>query len=379
MEPRRYRTRLPRARQVGDAVNIEIKRSDLLHALAAADGIARPGVMPLLECVLITAVGRDAVTVAATDTQMTIRAELASTNRKEGSLAINAKILRDVTKGAPADTIQIAALDNAWVEIKSGKARYRLAALPGRDFPKVPEPGEGTRATFNSDALKSLIDRVLFSVSEDKTRPQINGALFEVRAGVASMTSTDGHRLTRATRSCEATEFSANVPREALAKLAKIATDEVKIIVERSRIFATTGGVTLMSPIITEPPFPPIAAIVDSKRPNAITVNRAALIASIERTRITTTDTRGMSIDTRDGMLVLSSSDPDRGDVSDEIEIDGKAKISTCVAPKYLIDPLARMSDEDVAIRFGGELDPVAIESATEPNSYTALVMPMRR
>lgn len=362
-------------------MNIQIKRNDLLHALAAADGIARPGnTSPLLECVLITATGKDSVTVAATDTAMTVRAELASINKKEkeGSLAMNAKRLRDVIKGAPDETICIVQLDNSYIDIKSGKAHYKLAALQGRDFPKITEPTKKTAATFDGDVIKTLIDRVLFSASDDKTRMQLNGALFVVAGGVASMTSSDGHRLTRATASCNGSDFSAIVPKESLAKLARIAADDVDIIVEGSRMFARTGGITLMMPLI-DGIFPLIDKMLAEPRPYSITVNRAALVASIERTKIATNDLHGTSFDTRGGALVLSSSHPDVGEVSDEIEAAGAAaKIESCVAPKYFLEPLSRMTDEDVTIRFAGPFDPVVIEGANATN-YTALVMPMRK
>jgi DNA polymerase-3 subunit beta len=361
-------------------MNIQIKRTDLLHALAAADGIARPGPVPLLECVLITAAGKDVVTIAATDTAMTIKAEIASTNRKEGSLAMNAKLLRDVVKGAAGETVSLVALDNAWVEIRSGAARYKLAAITGRDFPKIPEPGKGKTATFDSDTIKTLIDRVLFSTSDDKTRMQLNGALFEVSKGVASMTSTDGHRLSRATCTSDAEPFSALIPKEALAKLARIVGGETMFIVEPMRVFIRTAGLVMSSPLITEPPFPNVSSLISAPIKHIVTVDRAAFVASIERTKIATNDVHGTNIDARAGLLVLSSVHPDVGEVSDEIAADNATdKIASCVAPKYLLEPLARMTDETVNIKLGvTEFDPLIIEG-TNTGNYLALLMPMRR
>lgn len=230
-------------------MNIEVKRGDLLHALAAADGIARPnGQMPLLECVLITARGKDAVSIEATDVALTISAEIKSINAKAGSIAINAKRLRDVIKNAPAGEVSIAMIDNGWVEIKAGKARYKLASINGRDFPKIHSSTAGKSATFDGDVLKQMIDRVLFSASEDKTRMALNGALFSAVAGVAAMVTTDGHRMSRATCSCEsAAAFSAIVPRDALAKLARIVEGETDVIVEKGRIYVRTAGLVMSS------------------------------------------------------------------------------------------------------------------------------------
>ena len=359
-------------------MHTEVKRSELLHALAAADGVARPSQMPLLECVLITATGKGEVTVAATDTAMTIRSTIASTNRKEGSIAMPAKRLRDVVKGAPGESISLTVLDNAWIEIKSGAARYKLAGYVGRDFPKIPEPGKGKRIAIAGETLKALIDRVLFSTSDDKTRMQLNGALFEVRGGLASMVSTDGHRLTRATCSIDADDFTALVPKDALAKLAKIAEGDVEIIVEPARIFACVAGLTMSTPL-TDHPFPPYDQVIPKSFEATLTVDRAALIASIERTKIACGETRGTGIDGRDGVLVLSSEHPDVGEVSDEIAAEGATSaVTSCVAPKYLIDALSHTSDDTVRLKFSGELSPLLIEGATSSN-YTAIVMPMRR
>lgn len=361
-------------------MKIEVKRNDLLHAIAAADGIARTNAtQPLFECVLITAVGKDSVTVAATDLSMTIRATLASANAKAGAIAMNAKRLREVVSHAPDESISLALLDNSFIEIKSGKAKYNLAAHPGRDFPKVQEPsGDGKTATIAGDVLKQLIARTLFSASEDKTRTNLCGAFLEVVGGVASMTSTDGHRLSRATCACFAPDFAALIPSEALAKIARIATGDIELIVERARIFVRTDALTFCTPLIDGTP-PPYDQVIPKSFEHVITVDRSRLIASIERTKITTSETRGMNLDGIDGGLVLSSSHPDVGEVSDEIAVEGATKSArSSFAPKYMLDPLAHFGDEAVKIKLGGELDPVVIQGATD-DGYTAVIMPMRR
>jgi DNA polymerase-3 subunit beta len=362
-------------------VKIEVKRSDLLHALAAADGVARTNpTRPLLECVLITAIGKDSVTIAATDAAMTIRATLASSNGKPGSIAINAKRLREVVSHAPNDSMSLAELPNSFIEIKSGKASYRLASIPGRDFPKIPEPGDGVSVTIDGAALKQLISRTLFSTSDDKTRTNLCGAFFEISGGVASMTSADGHRLSRATCNCVAPDFSALIPSEALAKMARIADGDIELIVERARIFVRTDAITFCSPLI-DGTAPPYDQVIPKAFQHVITVDRARLIASIERTRVTASETRGMAIDGIDGGLRLSTSHPDVGEVSDEIEVEGADKskdLASCVAPKYLIEPLGHFDDDAVKIKLGAELDPVVIQGA-EGDGYTVVVMPMRR
>lgn len=362
-------------------MNIEVSQSELLRALAAADGIAKPSTMPLLECVLITANG-ESVLVEATDLSMTISAELESAKCiKRGTIVINAKRLRDVVKNAPGGNMTISALDNAYVDIKCGKAHYKIAGVPGRDFPKIAKPLEGSIATavFDGGQLKQMIDRTLFSASDDASRVALNGALFSAANGTASMVTTDGHRLSRATCSSEAT-FSAIVPKEALAKLARIidVDAEVGITIVTGRIFVRSGGIVMSSGLI-DMAYPPIDQVIPKEFTHQIVVDRVSLIASIERTRIATSETRGMKIDGHEGRLVMSSSNPDVGEVSDEVATTGITKaLRSCLAPKYMLEPLARFTDDEVTLKFSGELAPMIIESANSAE-YMALVMQMRR
>jgi DNA polymerase-3 subunit beta len=355
----------------------KMKRADLARALAAADGVAKPNKnSPLLECVLVCALGKDAVTVEATDTSMTIATRIDGSNSKSGSIALSIGRLRDVVNNAPGDEITIEAVGGGWVELKCGKASYKLAGLAPRDMPKIPRPAEAGFA-FDGGMLGRMIDRVLFSVCDDQSRFHLASALLDVSAGIASLVSTDGHRLSIATCASDAT-LKALIPKDALKQLAKILDEEATLSVEGARLFATIGE-TVFSTLLVDAVYPPYEQVRPKSFEDELVVDRLALIDSIKRTKIATSDTRGTALQALDGSLRVQSAHPDVGEVSDEIDARSAngARFKVAAMPKYLLEPLAEMTDEQVKLKYSGELSPIVIEGAMSAD-YTAIVMPMR-
>ncbi len=154
----------------------------------------------MLANVLLRTEGKNQLLVAATDLNVSLTAELKSTNTSEGGITLGAKNLYELIVNAPGDDITLKKADNHWAEIKSGKVSYRIVGMPDRDFPKVPDHREATYSTIESAVLREMIDRTLFSVCNDETRFHLNGVYFESDGSKARMVSTDGHRLSKVER-----------------------------------------------------------------------------------------------------------------------------------------------------------------------------------
>ncbi len=173
-----------------------IQKTEFLRGLRIAQSIAdRKSTMPMLANVLLRVVGEDKLLVAATDLNVSVSAELASTNKNEGGLTLSAKALHEIVVNMPGEQISLRRAENNWAEIKAGRVSYRLVGMPDRDFPRVPDHREVDYAEVNAVSLREMIDRTLFSVCNDETRFHLNGVLFESDGETARMVSTDGHRL----------------------------------------------------------------------------------------------------------------------------------------------------------------------------------------
>ena len=179
-------------------MEFRIAKTEFLRGLRLAQGIAdRKSTMPMLANVLLRTQGKNQLLVAATDLNVSLTAELKSTNASEGGITLGAKNLYELIANAPGDEITLKKADNHWAEIKSGKVTYRIVGMPDRDFPKVPDHREASYTTLESAVLREMIERTLFSVCNDETRFHLNGVFFESDGSKSRMVSTDGHRRAR--------------------------------------------------------------------------------------------------------------------------------------------------------------------------------------
>ena len=88
------------------------------------------------------------------------------------------------------------------MEVKAGRADFKLPTLPRDDFPVIVEGDLPTSFELPARMLAELIDRTRFAISTEETRYYLNGIFFHVTdedEPVLKAAATDGHRLARFT------------------------------------------------------------------------------------------------------------------------------------------------------------------------------------
>src|SRR6185437_6085797 len=89
--------------------------------------------------------GGGAIELRATDMEIGLRVPLEGEVVREGAVVLPARLLVDVVRALPADSVSIelrpAEQD---VEIVSGSATFHIRTLRLEDFPPLPEPGGDT-------------------------------------------------------------------------------------------------------------------------------------------------------------------------------------------------------------------------------------------
>jgi DNA polymerase-3 subunit beta len=364
-------------------MEFRIPKAEFVRGLRLAQSIAdRKSTMPMLANVLLRTQGKNKLLVAATDLNVSLTAELKSTNMAEGGLTIGAKALHDLVVSAPGDELTVKRTDNHWAEIKSGKVNYRIVGMPDRDFPKVPDPREVTFGDVDATVLREMIDRTLFSVCNDETRFHLNGVLFESSGSKARMVSTDGHRLSKVERPLAGgPQLSAGViiPKKGLLEIKRVleGATTCKIAVKTPHIFLQNEELSLAVKLI-DAQFPPYEQVIPKDPKRSVVIDRALLVESLKRAQLMSSETRGVKLSLAAGTLTIASDNPDLGEVREEIDSDyaGDA-IAIGFNPKYVIELLGQMTSDQVSLSLGGELDP-GLWRPLGADDYVGVIMPMR-
>src|SRR5713226_2612536 len=205
-------------------LEITVSRAELLRELTAAQSVVeRKTTIPILSNFLFEA-SDDKLTITATDLDQSLRTSCAAKVKKAGACTIPARKLYDYIKLLPDGDISIKLLDNHWVQIRSGRSNTKMVGMARANYPQVPDFPAVSATSIPAIALKTLIARTIFAISNEESRYTLNGALLVLKAESMAMVATDGHRLSFVEKPGEALDGISGekrvlIPRKALQEL----------------------------------------------------------------------------------------------------------------------------------------------------------------
>jgi DNA polymerase-3 subunit beta len=378
-------------------MGLTIERASLLSGLGLVQGIVeRRTTVPILGHVLIEPNGT-ALTLSATDLEVGIRTQVACSG-KEKSLTLNARKLFEIVRETEGDEVALTSLDGDWVELKCGRAKFKMMGLDPRSFPAMPsqstkDAGSAKKQlkaelTIPATVLAGMIDKTIFAVSPDEARYNLSGVYVESNApGSARMVATDGHRLAMIEREVPGfrMETGAIIPRKGLSELRKIldvgGDAEVRLSLE-GQLAYLKRGTTEVSMRLVEGEFPDYRGVIPKQSKYKIAVKRDLLFAAIKRAAIFSSERyHGVKFALSAGTLTVSSTSPETGEASESLDVDFKSEeFAIGFNASYVQQALGVIpqgGDSTVELGLSDDVSPGVIRTESD-QQYTYVVMPMR-
>jgi len=383
------------------------KQSALLRELNLVQGVVeKKNTVPVLANVLLSA-ANDAVSVMATDLEVSVRSSLTAGVTKEGALSVSARKLHEIVRALPDSEIHFKTDSDNWATITCERSRFRIMGLPKEDFPTLPSPGKSPKVTFGVQQFKEMVQKVIFAVSVDDTRYALNGALMILAKGSVSLVASDSHRLAYVSRpltqdSSKALEAEIRVviPHKALGELSRIAEEiggEIVFCKEENQIFFEMGRCTLSSRLL-EGQFPNYEKVLPKGNDKLVELDRTAFGDALRRVSLLANErSRAVKVALAKGKLEISAKNPEMGEASETIGVEyGGSEIEIGFNAKYILDFLTAVSTARVVFELKDEatqgmLRPLlqepkakpakgkaAQESSADGEDYRYVVMPMR-
>ena len=367
-------------------MELKAKRGDLLATLYSTQSIVeRRNTMPILANVLLDA-QRQCLRVTATDLEVGVRGEVAGEIKKEGSVTVNAKKIYEIVREVPDEDVHLKTLENEWVEVRSGKAVFKIVGIPGREYPQFPNFDVNGLTTTSASTVREMIERTLFSVSTDETRYSLNGVFVEPgEKGLVKMVATDGHRLAYEERVLGSIGIAKGVilPRKGLAELKKLLESDsdgmISLGFRENMGLVAKNKVELFMRLI-DGEFPDYTKVIPKGNPHRVRVDHNELQHALRRVSILSSERyRGVKIDFSDGGISISANNPDLGEAIEEVDAEFSGKpLSIGFNARYLMDVLAVLGDGgQIDMELKDELSPTVIRK-TGSTEYLYVLMPMR-
>jgi len=369
-----------------------IERATLMRCMSHVQSVVeRRNTIPILSNVLIDAHEDGSVKVMATDLDLQIVETMAASSvETAGAITVSAHLLNDIIRKLPDGCqVSLAAAENR-LEVKAGRAKFKLPTLPRDDFPVIVEGDLPTSFELPAKLLAEMIDRTKFAISTEETRYYLNGIFLHVTdedEPVLKAAATDGHRLARFTMDRpEGAEGMPDVivPRKAVGEIRKLLEEvdgNVLIDLSASKIRFTLsgeGGVVLTSKLI-DGTFPDYSRVIPTGNDKLLKVDPKLFFAGVDRVAtIATEKTRAVKMGLEKDKVVLSVTSPDNGNAAEEVEAEYDSEgFEIGFNANYLKDILSQIDSDTVELHLADPGAPTLIrKDDASPALY--VLMPMR-
>ena len=364
---------------------LKATQDKFLGVLQSVAGIVeRRHTLPILANVLIRKSGAQ-LQLTTSDLEIQIRTT-AELDGDEGDFTttVGARKLIDVLRSMPSDqTVSLESAQNKLI-LKGGKSRFTLQTLPSEDFPLVQEAATfGPVFSVPQKVLKELLNQVSFAMAVHDIRYYLNGILFVAEGKQLSLVATDGHRLafSSATLDVEVPKQEVILPRKTVLEMQRLLSDKegaIEMQFAGNQAKFSFEGMEFVTKLV-EGKFPDYNRVIPRNHKNIITLGRAPLLASLQRTAILTSEKfKGVRLNIEPGTLRVASNNAEQEEAVDELDIDydGDA-IEIGFNVTYLIDALNNMNQDMVKIELA-DSNSSALLTIPDNAAFKYVVMPMR-
>ncbi len=352
--------------------------------------------LPILSNVLLNA-REGSLELTTTNLDMGIRCLINATVLEEGRIALPARKLASIIKALPDTEIELDCSQNQ-AKITCGRSKFRIMGMDDGEFPNLPIFEKDQAFVLEQQKLLSMLRHVSFAQSEDENRYLLNGVFFSFRLEEGqtqlNLVATDGRRLSIMQQKVEAPASFQNMefilPAKAVAELERLLqqTAPIKIYFNDKQIAfeleledsAKENGLKHTIYLVSkkvEGRFPNYQQVIPQNTEHHIRLERALLLESIQRAALVSNlDNSTVKLKFSENLLEISASSVEFGEAQESIAIAyEETPVTIAFNPRFLLDPLKALQDDDIFFEFKDELSPGVIKTNDQ---FLCVVMPLR-
>lgn len=337
--------------------------------------------MSILECILIDA-NNGIIKLTANDMELGIETVIEGEIVEKGMIALDAKIFLDIVRKLPDNDITIETDNDLKTTITCEKSKFNIIGKSGEDFSYLPNIERNDSVIVSQFTLKEVVRQTIFSIADNDNNKLMTGELFDINGSTLKVVSLDGHRIS--IRKIELKDSyepkKVVVPGKTLNEISKIlpgdADKDVNIFFTQKHILFEFDNTVVVSRLI-EGEYFRIEQMLSSDYETKVKINKKEFLSCIDRATLLVKegDKKPIIINITDGSMELKINSI-VGSMNEDINIEKSGKdIMIGFNPKFLIDALRVIDDEEIEIYLVNPKAPCFIKDATE--SYIYLILPV--
>ena len=350
------------------------------------NGVASKTTMPILEGILIQTNDNE-LKLTSYDLEIGIEYILEAKIEEQGNTVVNATMFSEIIRKLPSKEISITVNENNLLEIECEGSLYKLATMNADEFPELPKISVDNSIEIEQTVLKNMIRKTIFAVSTEENRPIFTGCLFEVTNNTLNVVAVDGYRLAIKSNVIneKVNDFSSVIPGKTLNEVNKIISDSfdsVRIGISRNQALFEMENCKIVTRLL-DGEFLKYSNAIPKTWETRIKVNKNNIQDCFERISLISSSSiekekkYPVKINIDIGNVVISCSNQ-MGNAKEEIAVETEGKeLEIGFNPKFFLDALKAIDDEEVYIEFGTNKSPCIIKPV-ENGDYIYMILPIK-
>jgi DNA polymerase III subunit beta len=361
--------------------NLQKKLAFVNHAVSAKSQL------PVLQNILIETSG-DKIKICSTDLEIGIETYCQAVIIEEGGITIPTKLFTELINSLPSETITLETKDTN-LTVSSKRTKSVFQTIPKEEFPKLYDEKGTLVAKMKAEQLRADISSLVFSASQDSTKPALSGILLKQEKEGFLLVATDGYRLSlkrhpvaSVVTAAANEDITMIIPSRIFRELNTIkeeADDIIMFVSKSSNQVVFEIGETLVIGRLIEATYPNYERIIPLDFSAQVHFEREDLHKAVKICSIFARDTANIiKLAIQKEAIIVSSQTSSVGENTVKIEaaLTGEEN-EIAFNARYLMDVLSNVSAERMAFAMTGPLNP-GVFKVENDESYLHLIMPIR-
>ncbi|MBM3467010.1 MAG: DNA polymerase III subunit beta [Alphaproteobacteria bacterium] len=378
-----------------NSLEITVQTKELAHVLNFATSVVeKRNVMSELSNVKLVA-KNGILEIGATDLDLYLNQTIGAEIKKEGESTVSTQILSELVRKIPDKEIILKQeAGSEHLHIIGNSYKFDLLTLPAINFPQMEDLDAEVSLKVSCEEFARIVEYTSFAMSNEETRYNLNGIYLHIKNGEFSSAATDAHRFSIATSKVEPNinDFGVIIPKKTVVELLKIAKDaknihsDISVTLGANKIKFACNNLVLISKLI-DGNFPEYETFIPTSNESKLIVNTKLLANAIDRVATITVDKfRAIKISLNDTQLTITATGEAKGAANENIKFSNDKEsycsfsgnnITIGFNPKYIMDVLTTLKEEQVHIYLNDASSPALIKTLENPKD-SFVVMPVK-
>ena len=349
--------------------------------LSVSKAISNKITNPILEGIKIVAED-DTLTLSATDTELSIEKKIKANIKAEGEGVVPGKFITEFVKKLTNEMVEIEINEKNQMIIRYDDSQSTIQCYNVLEYPSFKNVESMEYFGIAKKDLKTIINKTIFSVAVDDSRPILKGVLFDIEGNTLNAIALDGYRLAKVKKNIVSNlDINIVIPAKSLSEISRLLDDSdemINLYVDKSILMVDFGDTKLTTRLL-EGDFVNYKQIIAANYETVCVVNKNQFEDALERASLLSKVGQGncVKFEVKEKNLCITSNS-ELGNVKENVPVNTTGKeLLIAFNARYFIENLHANTDEFVKVCFNSPANPCVIVPV-EGDEFLYLILPVR-